>query len=46
MLDIKFHEYDKPTPIQAQGIPIILNGHDCLGCAETGSGKTAWASTR
>ena len=41
MLDIKFHEFDKPTPIQAQAIPIILSGHDVLGCAETGSGKTA-----
>lgn len=41
MLDIKFHEYDKPTPIQAQAIPIICSGHDVLGCAETGSGKTA-----
>ena len=41
MLDIKFHEFDKPTPIQAQAIPIICSGRDVLGCAETGSGKTA-----
>jgi ATP-dependent RNA helicase DDX49/DBP8 len=29
-----------PTPIQANCIPRILNGEDCIGCAETGSGKT------
>ncbi|XP_071453800.1 probable ATP-dependent RNA helicase DDX49 [Hetaerina americana] len=29
-----------PTPIQANCIPHILNGEDCIGCAETGSGKT------
>jgi ATP-dependent RNA helicase DDX5/DBP2 len=31
MLDIKFHEYEKPTPIQAQAIPIICSGRDVLG---------------
>ncbi len=41
MLDIKYHEFDKPTPIQAQAIPIVCSGRDVLGCAETGSGKTA-----
>ena len=40
-LSIKAHGFDKPTPIQAQGIPVILSGCDVLGCAETGSGKTA-----
>ena len=33
--------YTTPTPIQAQAIPIILNGTDLLGCAQTGTGKTA-----
>ncbi len=33
--------YEAPTPIQAQAIPIILNGKDILGCAQTGTGKTA-----
>jgi len=40
-LSIKQHGFDKPTAIQAQGIPVILSGRDVLGCAETGSGKTA-----
>ncbi|XP_011498292.1 PREDICTED: probable ATP-dependent RNA helicase DDX49 [Ceratosolen solmsi marchali] len=30
----------KPTPIQQNCIPVILNGQDCIGCAKTGSGKT------
>jgi superfamily II DNA/RNA helicase len=33
--------YTKPTPIQAQAIPYILMGRDLLGCAQTGTGKTA-----
>ncbi|MEM7657783.1 MAG: DEAD/DEAH box helicase, partial [Bacteroidota bacterium] len=33
--------YTEPTPIQAQAIPILLNGKDLLGCAQTGTGKTA-----
>ncbi len=33
--------YDTPTPIQASTIPIILKGKDVLGCAQTGTGKTA-----
>jgi len=33
--------YDKPTPIQVQAIPAIMNGKDVLGCAQTGTGKTA-----
>ena len=33
--------YDKPTPIQAQAIPPLLEGRDLLGLAQTGTGKTA-----
>ncbi|PIN07819.1 RNA helicase [Handroanthus impetiginosus] len=41
MKDIAFHEYTTPTSIQAQAMPVALSGRDLLGCAETGSGKTA-----
>ena len=33
--------YDTPTPIQAQAIPLALQGRDVLGIAQTGTGKTA-----
>jgi ATP-dependent RNA helicase RhlE len=33
--------YTTPTPIQQQAIPIVLEGNDLLGCAQTGTGKTA-----
>ena len=33
--------YTSPTPIQAQAIPYVLMGRDVLGCAQTGTGKTA-----
>ncbi|MBD3673862.1 MAG: DEAD/DEAH box helicase [Planctomycetaceae bacterium] len=33
--------YENPTPIQAQTIPPALEGRDILGCAQTGTGKTA-----
>lgn len=33
--------YDTPTPIQQQAIPLVLEGHDLLGIAQTGTGKTA-----
>ena len=32
--------YSTPTPIQAKAIPILLQGHDLIGIAETGTGKT------
>jgi ATP-dependent RNA helicase RhlE len=33
--------YTIPTPVQAQAIPLLLQGRDLLGCAQTGTGKTA-----
>ncbi len=33
--------YEIPTPIQEKAIPFILDGRDLLGCAQTGTGKTA-----
>jgi ATP-dependent RNA helicase RhlE len=33
--------YENPTPIQARAIPPVLEGKDLLGCAQTGTGKTA-----
>lgn len=33
--------YTTPSPIQAQSIPLLLDGRDLLGCAQTGTGKTA-----
>ncbi len=33
--------YTTPTPIQAEAIPLVLGGDDLLGCAQTGTGKTA-----
>ncbi|XP_021806842.1 DEAD-box ATP-dependent RNA helicase 20-like isoform X1 [Prunus avium] len=41
MKDIAYHGYTTPTSIQAQAMPVALSGRDLLGCAETGSGKTA-----
>uniref|UniRef100_A0A2K1WTF4 RNA helicase n=1 Tax=Populus trichocarpa TaxID=3694 RepID=A0A2K1WTF4_POPTR len=41
MKDIAHHEYTRPTLIQAQAMTVALSGRDLLGCAETGSGKTA-----
>ena len=38
---LKEENYEIPTPIQAQTIPAALEGRDVLGCAQTGTGKTA-----
>tara|TARA_R110000850_G_scaffold182360_1_gene307777 strand:- start:28605 stop:29825 length:1221 start_codon:yes stop_codon:yes gene_type:complete len=38
---LKTEGYTTPTPIQAQTIPLALQGKDVLGCAQTGTGKTA-----
>lgn len=38
---LKSEGYTTPTPIQSRAIPILLQGKDLLGCAQTGTGKTA-----
>ena len=42
LLDAVYYaSYDDATEIQAKAIPLILKGHDLIGCAQTGTGKTA-----
>ncbi len=38
---LKQEGYSRPTPIQEQAIPVVLQQKDLLGCAQTGTGKTA-----
>lgn len=41
LMAVKTEGYEEPTPIQEQAIPHVLAGSDLLGCAQTGTGKTA-----
>lgn len=38
---VNIEGYKEPTPIQEKAIPVIMEGNDVLGCAQTGTGKTA-----
>ena len=41
LASVRSEGYTTPTPIQAQAIPSLLQGRDLIGCAQTGTGKTA-----
>lgn len=41
LTQVQRQNYTTPTPIQAAAIPVILRGHDVIGLAQTGTGKTA-----
>ncbi len=41
LLAVSEQGYSEPTPIQLKAIPVILKKHDIMGCAQTGTGKTA-----
>ena len=40
MSTLRAQDFDKPTPIQAQGWPMAMSGRNTVGIAQTGSGKT------
>jgi ATP-dependent RNA helicase RhlE len=41
MAGVEAAGYSKPTPIQSEAVPVAMQGHDLMGIAQTGTGKTA-----